>query len=163
MSSKLDQSLEDISKSRRQSGRANRRRSGAAKAAATKAPVGGIKKNTKAVRAPTKSGAIGPSSPVNESKIIVSGLVRSISFNADAMKDMLTKPLATRCRRKQYQGTLIDGLPMALGFYRHFVAKPLRRVRFHTTTLFSCPCLFECQHQTGAPLQRSLAPIQTRV
>lgn len=76
MSSKLDQSLEDISKSRRQSGRGNnRRRSSVAKAATTKAPVGGIKKSTKATRAPVKGSAIGPTSPVNESKIIVSGLV----------------------------------------------------------------------------------------
>lgn len=76
MSSKLDQSLEDISKSRRQSGRGNnRRRSGAAKAATSKAPVGGIKKSTKPARGATKGTAIGPTSPVHESKIIVSGLV----------------------------------------------------------------------------------------
>lgn len=79
MSSKLDQSLEDISKSRRQSGRGNNRRRSGAKPATTKAPVGGIKKSTKPARnpprGPAKGTAIGSSSPVHESKIIVSGLV----------------------------------------------------------------------------------------
>jgi THO complex subunit 4 len=76
MSSKLDQSLEDITKSRRQSGRASaRRRSGPTKTPTTKAPVGGIKKNTKPVRGAGKGATVGLSAPLTESKIIVSGLV----------------------------------------------------------------------------------------
>jgi hypothetical protein len=86
MSSKLDQSLEDISKSRRQSGRGNNRRRSGAKPTTTKAPVGGIKKSTKPARnpprGPAKGTAIGPTSPVHESKIIVSGLV-SIPYLSD--------------------------------------------------------------------------------
>ncbi|CRG83760.1 THO complex subunit 4 [Talaromyces islandicus] len=138
MSSKLDQSLEDISKSRRQSGRANHRRSGPAKAATTKAPVGGVKKNTKPARAATKGGAIGPSSPVNESKIIVSGLPHDVGESS--IKDYFTKTVGPVKRvtvtynqngvsrgiasiifgkpdtaakaAKELNGTLVDGRPM---------------------------------------------------
>ncbi|KAH8696624.1 hypothetical protein BGW36DRAFT_343585 [Talaromyces proteolyticus] len=138
MSSKLDQSLEDISKSRRQSGRANRRRSGPAKAATTKAPVGGIKKNTKPARPTTKGSAIGPTSPVYESKIIVSGLPHDVSENS--IKDYFTKTVGPVKRvtvtynqngvsrgiasiifgkpdtaakaAKELNGTLVDGRPM---------------------------------------------------
>jgi THO complex subunit 4 len=89
MASKLDQSLEDITKSRRQSGRANaRRRSGPTKAPPTKAPVGGIKKNTKPVRGAAKGTAVGLSAPLTESKIIVSGLV-SLQIWRDVLKTLL--------------------------------------------------------------------------
>jgi THO complex subunit 4 len=105
MSSKLDQSLEDISKSRRQSGRGNnRRRSGAAKAAAPRAPVGGIKKSTRPARGAAKGTAIGPTSPVHESKIIVSGLV-SLNSAQKYHIIILIYP-AARCERSQYQGML---------------------------------------------------------
>ncbi|KKA25677.1 RNA annealing protein Yra1 [Rasamsonia emersonii CBS 393.64] len=72
MSSKLDQSLDEIAKSRRQSGRSARRRGGAGKV--TKAPVGGVKKNTKAARGAGKGATISQTAPPTESKIIVSGL-----------------------------------------------------------------------------------------
>lgn len=78
MSSKLDQSLDEIAKSRRQSGRSARRRGGAGKV--TKAPVGGVKKNTKAARGAGKGATISQTAPPTESKIIVSGLVSVLFF-----------------------------------------------------------------------------------
>ncbi|OKL57556.1 hypothetical protein UA08_07137 [Talaromyces atroroseus] len=105
MSSKLDQSLEDISKSRRQSGRGNNgRRSSAAKATAPKAPIGGIKKSTKPARGPAKGTAIGPTSPVNESKIIVSGLphdVSEASIKRDGLLEMRLVAGVELCRVKR--------------------------------------------------------------
>ena len=79
MAGKLDQSLDDILKTRRQSTRRpGRRVPNAAKAAttATIAPVGGVKKATKAAK-PTGKATIptGPASGFGESKIIVSNLV----------------------------------------------------------------------------------------
>lgn len=72
MASKLDQSLDDITKSRRQSGR-NRARGG--RSGASRAPVGGIRKN-RANRGTTKpSTTTGSTAPLVDSKIIVSGLV----------------------------------------------------------------------------------------
>lgn len=139
MSSKLDQSLEDISKSRRQSGRgANRRRSSAAKATTTKAPVGGIKKSTKPARGGAKGTAIGPTSPVNESKIIVSGLPHDVSeasikdyfvktvgpvkrvtvtYNQNGVSRgiasiIFSKPDTAAKAAKELNGTLVDGRPM---------------------------------------------------
>jgi THO complex subunit 4 len=81
MSPKIDQSLDEIAKSRRQSGgRTNRRRSAvAAKAAATRAPVGGVKKTTKTAKGAGKGATIGLTAPLTESKIIVSGLVSLFS------------------------------------------------------------------------------------
>ena len=85
MSTKLDQSLDQIVKSRRQSGsRINRRRSGAAaKAAATKAPVGGVKKSTKTAKGPGKGATMHQTAPLTDSKIIVSGLVSFQRFWPD--------------------------------------------------------------------------------
>ncbi|KAJ9192057.1 hypothetical protein DTO166G4_2715 [Paecilomyces variotii] len=77
MSGKLDQSLDEILSSRRQgnAGRRNaRRRSGGAKAAASAAPVGGVKKNTKGAKPAGKGAPTGPAGVSGESKIMVSGL-----------------------------------------------------------------------------------------
>ncbi|EED13018.1 RNA annealing protein Yra1, putative [Talaromyces stipitatus ATCC 10500] len=142
MSSKLDQSLEDISKSRRQARGNNRRRSSTAKATTTKAPVGGIKKNTKPAkgpaRGPVKGPAIGPTSPVNESKIIVSGLPHDVSeasikdyfvktvgpvkrvtvtYNQNGVSRgiasiVFSKPDTAAKAAKELNGTLVDGRPM---------------------------------------------------
>lgn len=74
MASKLDQSLDDITKSRRQSGR-NRR---GGRSGASRAPVGGIRKNraNRGTTKPTTSTTTGSAAPLVDSKIIVSGLVR---------------------------------------------------------------------------------------
>ena len=79
MSGKLDQSLDDILKDRRQSvrrPRGGRRAPNAGKrSAVAKAPVGGVKKIVKSTKASGKpSIPTGPSGSV-ESKIIVSNLV----------------------------------------------------------------------------------------
>lgn len=94
MSSKLDQSLDDIAKSRRQSGRA-RRRGGAGKV--TKAPVGGVKKNTKAARGAGKGATISQTAPPTESKIIVSGLVSLFSSTRRVTWTVADFSLAARC------------------------------------------------------------------
>jgi hypothetical protein len=76
---KLDQSLDDILQTRRQSTRRGRgnRRSGAGRPAATDAPVGGVHKSTKQ----TKQAKVTPTAPAaasgnSESKIMISNLVR---------------------------------------------------------------------------------------
>lgn len=96
MSSKLDQSLEDISKSRRRTGPGNTRRRSSAKPTTTKAPVGGIRKSTKPARnpprGPAKGTAIGPTSPVHESKIIVSGLVSLFLLISDVTRANFSQP-----------------------------------------------------------------------
>ncbi|EEA28899.1 RNA-binding RNA annealing protein [Talaromyces marneffei ATCC 18224] len=142
MSSKLDQSLEDISKSRRQSGRGNNRRRSGAKPTTPKTPVGGIKKSTKPVRnsprGPAKGTAIGPTSPVHESKIIVSGLPHDVSeasikdyfvktvgpvkrvtvtYNQNGVSRgiasiVFNKPDTAAKAAKELNGTLVDGRPM---------------------------------------------------
>jgi len=74
---KLDQSLDDILKTRRQSTRRGRgpRRAGAGRPAATEAPIGGVHKTTKqpknAKAVPTGPAAAG----TGESKIMISNLV----------------------------------------------------------------------------------------
>jgi THO complex subunit 4 len=87
MSTKLDQSLDQILSSRRQSTRrGTRRRSGAAgKATMTSAPVGGVKKTTRTTKTTGKGVPSGQSAAAMESKIIVSGLVglRLNSFPVD--------------------------------------------------------------------------------
>lgn len=136
MSSKLDQSLEDISKSRRQSGRGNNRRRSGAKPTTPKAPVGGIKKSTKPVRnsprGPAKGTAIGPTSPVHESKIIVSGLVSlppcvedgtSANFHS---RTMWAKPVSRYVNREA-----------RLGSRRYPLSKPSRCVGFCCDTATS--------------------------
>lgn len=82
MSSKLDQSLSDLVKDRRQRARrTNRHRSGpASKASAIAAPVGGVRKTTRTPKPTGKGAAISQTSFATDSKIIVSGLVSSISL-----------------------------------------------------------------------------------
>ena len=82
MSSKLDQSLSDLVKDRRQRARrTNRHRSGpASKASAIAAPVGGVRKTTRTPKPTGKGAAISQTSFATDSKIIVSGLVSSITL-----------------------------------------------------------------------------------
>ena len=83
MSGKLDQSLDEILSSRRQSarrGRGGRRGSTSAKATVS-APVGGIKKNTRTVRGGVRAAVInGPAAVNGDSKIIVSNLVSNATL-----------------------------------------------------------------------------------
>ncbi|KAL1969671.1 hypothetical protein VTN77DRAFT_8224 [Rasamsonia byssochlamydoides] len=140
MSAKLDQSLDEIAKSRRQSGpRSARRRSGAAGKAA-KAPVGGVKKNTKPAKGAGKGATIGQTAPLTESKIIVSGLPPDVNeanikeyFSKSAgpvKKVMLTynqngtsrgiasitfsRPDTAAKAAKELNGLLVDGRPMKI-------------------------------------------------
>jgi THO complex subunit 4 len=78
---KLDQSLDDILKTRRQSTRRGRgpRRAGAGRPAATEAPVGGVHKTTKQPKQ-TKAVPTGPAAGSGESKIMISNLVCSRAF-----------------------------------------------------------------------------------
>lgn len=75
--SRLDQSLESIISSRKQSARKGRggRRSDTSRPAATAAPIGGVKKSTKQPKQPkgTHTGPIAPTG--GESKIMISNLV----------------------------------------------------------------------------------------
>lgn len=75
MSSKLDTSLDDILKTRRQTTRRGRggRRSDAARPAPS-GPVGGVGKSTKPAKRP-KSTSSGSAVPETTGKILVSGLV----------------------------------------------------------------------------------------
>jgi THO complex subunit 4 len=75
MSSKLDTSLDDILKTRRQTTRRGRggRRSDAARPAPS-GPVGGVGKSTKPAKQP-KSTSSGSAVPETTGKILVSGLV----------------------------------------------------------------------------------------
>ncbi len=82
MSSKLDQSLEDILSTRRKTvggrgrGRGRGRRVPNAARVTTAAPAGGVQKSTKATRATGKASAPnGPAAGTGDSKIIVSNLV----------------------------------------------------------------------------------------
>jgi THO complex subunit 4 len=80
---KLDQSLDDILKTRRQSSRRGRgsRRPGAGRPAATEAPVGGVQKTTKQAKQ-AKAVPTGPASgATGESKIMISNLVCSFMAN----------------------------------------------------------------------------------
>lgn len=77
MSGKLDQSLDEILKDRRQNVRRPRtRRAAAGKSTApAPAPVGGVKKTTKATKPVNKAAPAGKPG-TGDSKIIVSNLVR---------------------------------------------------------------------------------------
>jgi THO complex subunit 4 len=78
MSAKLDKSLDEILVSRRQGARRRARRSAPNKAANAPVPVGGVKKTTKAAKAPGK--AVQNGHPVStESKIMVSGLPSDVN------------------------------------------------------------------------------------
>ena len=79
MSGKLDQSLDDIlsSRPRGRAVRRGRRAGTAATKATTRAPAGGIQKNTKTGKTNTKATVpSGPAAGTGDSKIIVSNLVR---------------------------------------------------------------------------------------
>jgi THO complex subunit 4 len=81
--SRLDQSLESIISSRKQSTRKGRggRRSDAGRPAATAAPVGGVKKSTKQPKQP-KAAPAGPAAAVGgESKIMISNLPLDVEQN----------------------------------------------------------------------------------
>ncbi|KAF1364921.1 hypothetical protein EJ07DRAFT_79398, partial [Lizonia empirigonia] len=77
--SRLDQSLESIISSRKQSARKGRggRRSDAGRPAATAAPVGGVKKSTKQ----PKAAPAGPATIGGESKIMISNLPLDVEQN----------------------------------------------------------------------------------
>jgi hypothetical protein len=83
MSSKLDTSLDDILKTRRQTTRRGRggRRSDAARPAPT-GPVGGVGKSTKPAKQ-AKSAPSGSAIPETTGKILVSGLVSSLLHFAE--------------------------------------------------------------------------------
>ena len=78
MTDKLDQSLDEILNSRRQTsrrGRGGRRASSSAKPTVA-APVGGVKKNTRSARGGVRAAVpSGPAAGNGDSKIIVSNLV----------------------------------------------------------------------------------------
>ena len=80
MSGKLDQSLDEILSTNKRSvirgkGRGRRRASQPGRAAATAAPVGGVKKNAKPVKGTVKAVPTGPSAATGDSRIQVSNLV----------------------------------------------------------------------------------------
>ena len=92
MSDKLNQTLDEIVKSRRAANRRTtrpvRRTANGTKAAAPAAPVGGVKKHTKSAKPAEKAPApIVP--PSGESKINVSNLV-SHTINLDRIEPLLT-------------------------------------------------------------------------
>ncbi len=91
MSGKLDQSLDEILSTRRQTARRGRGRrapvAGRANGATASAPVGGIKKTTKPTRTSGKASVpTGPAGGSGESKIIVSNLV-SMAISPSLLKD----------------------------------------------------------------------------
>ncbi|KAI9778227.1 MAG: hypothetical protein M1816_004165 [Peltula sp. TS41687] len=96
MSAKLDQSLDEIVNTQRRSARRGRgrRASGATKRSGNTtpaAPVGGVKKSTRATRSTTTRGNIptGPAAGSGDSKIIVSNLPSDVSESQ--IKDYFTK------------------------------------------------------------------------
>lgn len=106
MSGKLDQSLDDILKTRKQSGGRPARRAAAAKATAAVAPVGGVKKNTKAARPIGKIGAIPSASAPGESKIIVSNLVSPVR-DGNICRVPLTRPQPSDVNETQIKVCLL--------------------------------------------------------
>ena len=80
MSARLDKSLDEIiSTQRRSSSRGGRGRRGGRTAPAATAPVGGVKKNPKHIKAAIKNAPTGPSGTTSEGKILVSGFVSIIT------------------------------------------------------------------------------------
>ncbi|OQE31598.1 hypothetical protein PENSTE_c001G06114 [Penicillium steckii] len=75
MSANLDKSLDDLVGNRRQTARRRGNRRSAAKAAT----VGGVKKSSRAPKAPAKVAHPTPAAPAASSKIIVSGLPSDVS------------------------------------------------------------------------------------
>lgn len=92
MSANLDKSLDDLVGNRRQ----NARRRGNRRSAAKAATVGGVKKSSRAPKAPAKVAHPTPAAPAASSKIIVSGLVSSIFTYPMLIQYLLTYP-AVRC------------------------------------------------------------------
>ncbi len=107
MSGKLDQSLDEILTSRRQTarrgrggrgGRGGRRVPNTAKTTVA-APAGGIKKNTKAVKGAVRAAVpSGPAAGNGESKIIVSNLVGTSGSSYRCSNNSYIIP-ASRCER----------------------------------------------------------------
>jgi len=142
MSTKLDQPLDQIVNSRRQSARRGaRRRTGiGAKSSATQAPVGGVKKVTRITKTAGKGAPSGQSSGLTESKIIVSGLPPDVneanikeyfSKSAGPVKRVMVtynqngssrgiasitfnKPDTAAKAAKELNGLLVDGRPMKI-------------------------------------------------
>ncbi|KJR87027.1 uncharacterized protein SPSK_02050 [Sporothrix schenckii 1099-18] len=80
MSSKLDQSLDDILSNQRKTAGNNRRRSVRRSTGPAKpAPAGGVQKTTKPTRGNNKSTPSKPQGAVGESKIVVSNLPKDVS------------------------------------------------------------------------------------
>ncbi|KAL1642452.1 RNA-binding RNA annealing protein [Diplodia intermedia] len=83
MSDKLNQSLDEILKANKRATRARpaTRRAASGKGAAVTAPVGGVKKNTKAPKAAAKANIpTGPASKAHgDSKILVSNLPHDVT------------------------------------------------------------------------------------
>lgn len=82
MSDKLDQSLDEILNSRRQTARRGRggRRAPNSTKPTVAAPVGGVKKNTRTARGGVRSAVpSGPAAGTGDSKIIVSNLPPDVS------------------------------------------------------------------------------------
>ena len=92
--SRLDQSLESIISSRKQSTRKGRggRRPDAGRPAAAAAPVGGVKKSTRQAKQSSKAAPSGPAPTGGESKIMISNLVRCFPSDAPALANH-TQPL----------------------------------------------------------------------
>lgn len=93
MSGKLDQSLDEILSTTKQTHAGGRRSTRKTARPAAPAPVGGVKKNTK----PARGAAAKPSSgkaprPTGESKIIVSNLVRTSPLAVP--KKPITNPIS---------------------------------------------------------------------
>lgn len=96
MSANLDKSLDDLVGSRRQTARHTARRRGGSRRAATKpSTVGGVKKSTKAA---PKSAHPAPIAQTGSSKILVSGLVSSCSYDISTCPcaNILSLPMCPR-------------------------------------------------------------------
>jgi len=93
MSGKLDQSLDDILKDRRSSGRGRGRRTGPARKVnvPTPAPVGGVKKTVRNAKAAGKAAIPTGPSGSGESKIIVSNL--PVDVSETQIKDYFNKTI----------------------------------------------------------------------
>ncbi|WEW56938.1 RNA-binding RNA annealing protein [Emydomyces testavorans] len=79
MSKKLDTSLDEIINTTRASRRQRRRDTRSARAKAVPAPVGGVRKPSRQVKATSKAIPTAPSTGSGESKIIVSGLPSDVN------------------------------------------------------------------------------------
>jgi THO complex subunit 4 len=106
--SRLDQSLESIISSRKQStrkGRGGRRSDAGGRPAATAAPVGGVKKSTKQNKQPKAAAAAAAAAPSGESKIMISNLVCTVSIHPKTSANSL-QPLDVEQNQLQVCKTL---------------------------------------------------------